>query len=214
MADRRPIPVRTSRPAVRAARVLAEAGVHPNAISIASVAFAALGCAALVVSREQEGAARYALLVAAAASIPMRLLCNMLDGMVAVEFGKKSKSGEIFNELPDRISDMLLLAGAGYAIVEYDWAPIVGWTAAVLAVLTAYVRTMMAANGVAQDYSGPMAKQQRMFLLAAACVAAIVEDALGGRDYVLTGVLALIAVGSVLTVLRRTLRLAREMEAR
>ena len=214
MADRRPIPVRSSRPAVRAARVLAEAGVHPNAISIASVVFAALGCAALIVSREQDGAVRYALLIAAAACIPMRLLCNMLDGMVAVEFGKNSKSGEIFNELPDRISDVLLLVGAGYAISEYEWAWALGWTAGVLAVLTAYVRTMMAANGVAQDYSGPMAKQQRMFLLAAACIAAIVEDALGGRDYVLTGALAVIAAGSALTVLRRTARLARELEAR
>jgi phosphatidylglycerophosphate synthase len=214
MADRRPIPVRTSRPAVRAARWLAEVGVHPNGISIASVAFAALGAGALIASRDQDGAARYALLLAAAVCMPLRLLCNMLDGMVAVEFGKRSKSGEIYNELPDRISDVLLLAGAGYAISEFDWAAALGWAAAVLAVLTAYVRTMMAANGVAQDYSGPMAKQQRMAVLAAACIAAIVEDALGGRDYALTGALILIIAGSALTAARRTYRLSHELESR
>ena len=214
MADRRPIPVRTSRPAVRAARALADAGMHPNAISVASVVFAALGAAALVASGHLDGPARYGLLAAAAACIPMRLLCNMLDGMVAVEFGRRSKSGEIYNELPDRLSDVLLLAAAGYAITEVDWAPALGWAAAVLAVLTAYVRALMAANGVAQDYSGPMAKQQRMAILAAACIAAIVEDALGGRDYALIAALVIIIAGSVLTVARRTVRLSRELEAR
>ena len=29
-----------------------------------------------------------------------RLLCNLLDGMVAVEGGKRSKSGELYNDVP------------------------------------------------------------------------------------------------------------------
>ena len=56
----------------------------------------------------------------------LRLLCNMLDGMVAVEGGKGSRTGEIYNEVPDRIADPLLLVPAGYAIglpygVELGW---------------------------------------------------------------------------------------------
>lgn len=33
-----------------------------------------------------------------------RLLCNLLDGMVAVEGGKRSKSGELYNDVPGLIS--------------------------------------------------------------------------------------------------------------
>ena len=43
-----------------------------------------------------------ALLLLAAAGIQLRLLCNLLDGMLAVEEGFKSKTGDIYNDLPDR----------------------------------------------------------------------------------------------------------------
>ena len=40
------------------------------------------------------------------------LLANLLDGLVAVEGGRRSPTGELFNEVPDRVSDVLVLAGA------------------------------------------------------------------------------------------------------
>jgi phosphatidylglycerophosphate synthase len=55
------------------------------------------------------------LLLVAVVGVQLRLLCNLFDGMVAVEGGKKSKSGEVFNDMPDRIADPILLVCAGYA---------------------------------------------------------------------------------------------------
>ena len=39
------------------------------------------------------------LLVVAAGMIQLRLVCNLLDGMVAVEGGMKTKSGELYNDV-------------------------------------------------------------------------------------------------------------------
>src|SRR5439155_982956 len=106
------------------------------------------------------------------------LLCNLLDGMVAIEGGLQSKSGDVFNEVPDRVSDALILVGAGYATAPalgLAWAGALGSAAALLAVLTAYVRALGAALGTGQDFRGPMAKPHRMAALTAACLAGAFE---------------------------------------
>ena len=112
--DRREIPQRSSRWAAKSADILAAAKLTPNQISVGSVVFAAVGAAALIWSAQTGDAMiRAVLLAAAAACIPLRLLLNMLDGMLAVEKGMSSPVGDIYNELPDRISDVLFLAAAG-----------------------------------------------------------------------------------------------------
>ncbi len=50
----------------------------------------------------------------AALGIQLRLVCNLIDGMVAIEGGMKSPVGGLYNEVPDRIADPLLLIAAGY----------------------------------------------------------------------------------------------------
>jgi hypothetical protein len=93
--------------------------VQPNQTSVAGVLFAGAAGAALLASTaagpELGPYQRGGLLLAAAAGIQLRLHCNLLDGMVAVEGGRKTKGGEVFNELPDRASDGVLLVCAGYA---------------------------------------------------------------------------------------------------
>ena len=143
----------------------------------------------------------------------MRLLCNLLDGLVAVEGGWRTKSGEIFNELPDRISDLLLLAAAGYATRWTGWERDFGWAAAALAVVVAYVRALGGQAGAAQQFCGPMAKQQRMFLLTAACALSALEAWMGAVPRAMTCVLAAIALGSAWTAARRSVRIVRELEA-
>ena len=53
--------------------------------------------------------------VATAACVQLRLLCNLLDGMVAIEGGKSTPTGALFNEIPDRLADALFLVPLGYA---------------------------------------------------------------------------------------------------
>jgi phosphatidylglycerophosphate synthase len=150
----------------------------------------------------------------AATGIQLRLLCNLLDGMVAVEGGRGSRSGEVFNDAPDRLADILILVAAGYALPWPAWGSALGWIAATLAVLTAYVRLLGRSLGLSQDFCGPMAKPHRMAVLTIACIAALVEGLLfGNHGWALSLGLAVIAIGSALTVVRRLVRLVRALEA-
>jgi phosphatidylglycerophosphate synthase len=92
----------------------------------------------------------------------VRLWLNMLDGMVALASGKASRSGEIVNELPDRISDVLIFVGVGHSGLCH---PLGGYWVAILALLTAYVGTLGQAVGVQREFSGVMAKPWRMVTL-------------------------------------------------
>ena len=156
--------------------LVATGGGRPNQVSLFGVVIAGFAAACLIFAGRTDGGTRVALLVVAAAAIPLRLLCNMLDGMLAVEGGLKIRTGELYNELPDRIADLLFLAGAGYAIGEVAWGPQLGWAAAATALLTAYVRTLGVAAGAAQHFDGPMAKPRRMHVLIVACVVSALDD--------------------------------------
>src|SRR4051812_4807239 len=90
---RRPIPQRSDGWAIRTARWLQRAGIRPNQISLVGVAVAALGAVCLILACRTDGSTRAALLLGAALAIPVRLLCNMLDGMLAVEGGLKTATG-------------------------------------------------------------------------------------------------------------------------
>ncbi len=218
MADatrsRRPLKSRSRAWAIRLAALLARAGVSPNAISLVSVLFAALAAAALIAARDANDPLRSLLLLKAAMAIQLRLLCNLLDGMVAVEGGRASRSGEVFNDAPDRLADAMILVAAGYALPWPAWGSALGWSAALLAALTAYVRMLGAALGRPQDFRGPMAKQHRMAALTIACLASILEGPLHAtRGWALALGLVVIVVGSALTIGRRLVRLVHHLDA-
>jgi len=147
----------------------------------------------------------------AAALVQLRLLANLLDGMVAIESGTASPLGELFNEAPDRISDATTLIGLGYAAGGNE---VLGWCAALLGVMTAYVRTLCKSAGAPSDFRGPMAKQQRMFLVTAVCV----FNALAPRamwHWSLAGYcLGIISLGCLVTICRRLGRSARILRSK
>ena len=173
----------------------------PNQMSVASVGCAALSAVAYLASGRLGGVLLSgACLVAAALLIQLRLLANLLDGLMAVEEGKRTATGVIYNELPDRVADAIILVAAGYAS---GW-PALGWLAALLAAITAYVRTFGGSLGFRQDFSGPMAKPHRMFAMT---VATVVAALLPGWPILALG-LAIVALGAAATVVRRTHRLA------
>lgn len=146
----------------------------------------------------------------ALAGVQLRLLCNVLDGLVAVEGGKKSAVGAIYNEFPDRVADSVLLVAAGYAA----GAPSLGWAAALLAALTAYIRVFGGSLGLEQCFLGPMAKQHRMAMLSLACVLAMVEAVAHLPHRSLLAALVIIAAGSALTCITRTRAIARELKGK
>jgi phosphatidylglycerophosphate synthase len=213
-ASRRVLATRNAGWARALARRLAACGLRPNAVSVAGVAFALASGAAFFLSARFAGEARAALLLAAAACIQVRLLCNLLDGMLAVEEGLKSGTGEIFNDLPDRVADVVILVGAGYAAPQYSSGATLGWAAAVAAVFTAYVRVLGGSLGLTQHFIGPMAKQHRMFTLTVVTLLAAAEAAAGMPPRAILAGLAVIVAGSVVTAIRRTRRILQEADGR
>lgn len=201
--SRRPIAARGSAFARRTAAWLADSGITPNAISVFSIVFAVAGAAALLWLPSPWGP------LLCAVGIQARLLCNLFDGMVAVEGGKASATGALYNEVPDRIADSVLLIALGYA-AGYGW---LGWLAALLAAITAYIRTLGGTLHQAQDFRGPMAKQHRMAVMTVACVLAPVELAISGTRYAPLVAAIVIAAGSALTCWTRLRAIAQRMKA-
>ena len=216
-ANRRPLKSRGAGWAKAIATALAGADVNPDLVSAMSVAFAALGGAMMLVAAGPHvGPLRSALFLGAAAAIQLRLLCNLLDGMIAVEHGLGSSAGPIWNELPDRIADVIFLACAGYAAASAGmlFGAELGWTCAALALLAAYVRELGRGLGFPADFSGPMAKPHRMAALTVTCVASALEPLWGWRGKSLMIGLAVIGLGTAFTVYRRTRTLARRLAER
>ncbi len=212
---RRPIRARNTRWAAAMAGWLARRGIRPNTISIMSVVFASGAGACLVsLGRSTGGIPGCLWPLGAAMGIQLRLLCNLFDGMVAVEQGQKTKSGEIFNELPDRFADAFILVGAGYAAPQLGGLVELGWTAAILAVITAYVRSLGAAVGAGQHFLGPMAKQHRMATMTVTCFVLSVSAAWPYRGELVAVGLGLIVCGCLVTIVRRSLRIVQELESR
>lgn len=203
-ANRRPIAARSNVLVQRFATLLVRGGVSPNAISLVSIAFAAAGACALL----QLPSPWNAWLCAAA--IVLRLLCNLFDGMVAVEGGRQTPTGALYNEVPDRIADSLFIVALGMAAGQ----PWLGWLGALLAAFTAYIRTLGGALGLAQDFRGPMAKPHRMWTMVLACTIAPFEHWLAQSGYALTAAATVIAAGSALTCFTRLRAIAAQLEPR
>lgn len=211
---RRPLKSRDTIWAKSIARWMAKRGLRPNQISVLSFVNGCLASIALIGAGQMGSGGRDVLIIAAAVFIQFRLLCNLFDGMVAIEGGFKTKTGELYNELPDRFSDAVILIGAGYAVVATEPLHALGWLAAVLSVITAYVRALGASAGASQHFNGPMAKPQRMALLTMACGVMATLGFCGIDVNLIHPTLGVISLGCLYTIALRTRRIATELESK
>jgi phosphatidylglycerophosphate synthase len=211
--DRRPIATRNRKWAQNATAWLASRNVSPNAISIAGMCACIVGGIALGVT----SIADYRILwLIAALGAQLRLTANMLDGMVAIASGRTSKTGELYNEVPDRISDAAVFIGAGFA---WGGNVTLGYIATILAIFTAYVRAAGKIAGAPNEFCGPMAKQHRMLVITLVCVYAAITprswQTIAFNDLqvgLMTLGLAVIVLGCVITVIRRVTRIAHALK--
>jgi phosphatidylglycerophosphate synthase len=212
--DRRPIASRNRKWAQAATAWLAARHVSPNAISIAGM------CACIVagIALGVTSVADYRILwIIAALGAQLRLTANMLDGMVALASGRASKLGELYNEIPDRVSDAAVFIGAGFA---WGGNIALGYIATMLAIFTAYVRAAGKIAGAPNEFCGPMAKQHRMLVITLVCLYSAVTprswQVITVTDWqigLVTLGLAVIVIGCVITVIRRLGRIARALAA-
>src|SRR5881396_1757208 len=212
--DRRPIATRDRKWAQDATAWLVSRNVSPNAISIAGMCACIIGGIALGLTSIVD----YRILwLIAALGAQLRLTANMLDGMVAIASSRTSKTGELYNEVPDRISDAVVFIGAGFA---WGGNVTLGYIATILAIFTAYVRAAGKIAGAANEFCGPMAKQHRMLVVTVACLySAVVPRSwqvitLGDSQIGLVTLgLVVIVIGCVITVIRRLSRIAHVLGA-
>jgi phosphatidylglycerophosphate synthase len=68
----------------------------------------------------------------------------------------------VLNDLPDRVSDVLIFVGAAHSGLCH---PLLGYWAAIFALLTAYVGTLGQAVGARRQFGGIMSKPWRMVAL-------------------------------------------------
>ena len=140
-----------------AVRLCMRWNIHPDAVSYSSM----VAAAAAGVCFWQSGNLP-ALVIPAALFCYLRLWLNMLDGMVALASGKASLRGELLNELPDRISDVVIFVG----IAHSGWCnAFLGYWGAIFALLVAYVGMFGQALHVQREFSGVMTKPWRMVAL-------------------------------------------------
>ena len=211
--DRRPIATRNRKWAQAATVWLASRNVSPNAISIA-------GMCACIVAGIALAATSFAydriLWIIAALGAQLRLTANMLDGMVALASGRASKTGELYNEVPDRVSDAAVFIGAGFA---WGGNIALGYIATILSIFTAYVRAAGKIAGAPNEFCGPMAKQHRMLVITLIClyaaftprswqVMAFNDSQIG----LMTVGLVIIIAGCAITVIRRLSRITRVLK--
>ncbi len=155
--SRRPIAQMFRRTADGATNLCVRLGIPPDAISYLSI-LAALA-AALCFWKSGRNAW---LLIIAPLFCFLRLWFNMLDGMVAVAAGKASARGEIVNDLPDRISDVIIFVGVAHSDLMN---PLIGYWTAIFSLFTAYVGLFGQAIARRREFGGMMSKPWRMVAL-------------------------------------------------
>lgn len=186
-------------------------GLTPNGVSLLGIACAAVGGGAALMTAHSAHAWAWWLL--AAAGIQLRLFCNMMDGLLAVEGGLKSPTGDLYNEIPDRIDDAFILVPLGYA-GGTEWSIALGWAAMGGAVVTAYIRALGASLTGRHDFCGPMAKPHRMFAVTVGCLGMMALDLCHVAWPLMFWCLLVVNAGIVVTCWRRTAHLAAALNQR
>jgi phosphatidylglycerophosphate synthase len=201
--NRRELSSRNTNWARNTAAFLAKRNISPNQISVLSMIFGLLAFGAFfMASMTSDGHVIY--LAIALVGIMGRLLCNLFDGMVAIEFHKKSAVGELYNDVPDRISDFFILLGAGFLVPMSFGGMHLPWFCIFLATLTAYMRMLSASTGAGHHFLGPMAKQHRMALINAATVI----EMFTGNGVAMGAAFTVMAVLLVVTNVKRLMKVA------
>ena len=202
--SRRPIAAAFRRTADGATRFCVRHEIHPDAVSYLSI----LAAIVAAICFWKSGEIRW-LLVVAPLFCYLRLWFNMLDGMVAVAAGKASRRGEILNDLPDRVSDVIIFVGVAHSGLMN---PIFGYWAAIAALLTAYVGLFGQALGVQREFGGIMSKPWRMVALHIGAWLEFLSYRSFGGFTILDWTCFIVIAGCVQTIVVRLKRIAAALQ--
>lgn len=169
---------------------LERAGVSPDALTLATVPLSLAGGVLLLLSPTVP-----AVLLAIPVVVVLRLVLNLLDGSLARSTGQIHPRGELYNELADRLADILLLAPVAFLPGAHRDIVLLGVIGAVFA---SYAGLAPKAAGAERLYRGILSKPGRMALLAVSAPAVFV---VGDAAWMPFGPILL--VGTALTAAER-----------
>lgn len=131
--------------------------IDPDIISYAATAVAFLTMLCYLLADKNP-----ILLIASVILTLTRMTFNTIDGVIAIERGNLRLKGEIVNALPDRYSDIFILAGI--ALCPFC-TPTLGIIGLSTMFLVSYTGMMGKALGVEWQHHGPLGKVERLILI-------------------------------------------------
>jgi CDP-diacylglycerol--glycerol-3-phosphate 3-phosphatidyltransferase len=176
------------------AATLARVGITANQVTLASLAGSiAVGTFLCVFPAEP---ALFAILPVWSVA---RTACASLDGTLAVEFGQKSRSGAVLNELGDVISEIALLLPLAFipSVFRIEVSILI-----VLVVLSELAGLVGLKFGGRRRIEGPLGKADRSVVLSALSIAVVV---LGRPPDATSVLLQMVCLGAVITAWNRLL---------
>ena len=209
-SDRRPIQSRNTRWAEMGTNGLVKLGISPNGISIVGMFAALIAGVLFYYTSTTTGLPHRMLWFCGGLLCQVRLLCNLFDGMVAIKRNIASPVGELFNEVPDRVSDAAILIGLGYSA---GGGIALGFSAALVSVFVAYVRAMAKSTGAPNDFCGPMAKPQRMAVATMVALFMALAPVSWANSWSVAKVaLMVVIIGGLVTAVRRLMRAGKHLK--
>ena len=185
----------------KAAHTLVTLGVKPNQISIVSSVAALMAGLALSQAGPRTELQNALLLVIALVGVQLRLFCNVIDGLMAIEGGLKNPHGGTLQRC-SRSLFLIFSLSLELAIRHHFLFPTVfSWVGSQRSL--PYSQPTFAFWELLWELSiilsGPMAKQHRMFVINIALVGTVIEDYFSSWGKCLALALAIIALGSLVT---------------
>lgn len=199
--NRRPIFARKYDISKKMAQWLSLKKITPNQVSLTSVLFSLIAFCLMIGCSNG-----FFLSIIIVALLLCRLIANMMDGMVAIEYNKKSFDGALYNEIPDRVSDILTFIGMGFLSLS-NLGLILGGLAASTSVLTACIRFFGGSLGFPQVYAGYGDKSKRIFV---ACLF-LVLSGIFSNDFIVIGLLVITGL-SIETCITRIMVIRQQMK--
>jgi len=132
--------------------------VHPDVFTYGALILSGIAASALV-----QAGSNQSWLWLVPPCVLLRLVFNLMDGLVARARGLADSWGEVKNEFGDRIADALIFLGLGYA--GYTDARLVEVVIA-LVLLVSYLGILSKTVGGPRVYKGAFGKGDRMLSLA------------------------------------------------
>ena len=177
---------------------LERTGVRPDVLTLGAIPVGAIAGIAILASPTAPVVLVLVPLAAAA-----RLILNLLDGALARRTGLIHARGELFNEVGDRLADVLMLAPVAFVPGAHQASVLLGVTMAVLASFTSVATK---AAGGTRSYRGILSKPGRMALLSVTAIAVILVGPAAWGPFG-----PLLLIGTSLTLLERIIGAIREL---